>query len=106
MKKVAEMEQIILSTEEYYTLLELQAESKWGRFGCNTRREVWPKPGLGFTQPEDRDHKQGECHVLDEIVTVVVRAKYRAGDFYVNREGAFLAVDDSQNVEFFFEDEW
>ena len=100
------MEPIILSTEEYYALLELQAESKWGRFACNSSGEVWPKPGLGFTQPEDRDHKQGECQVLDEIVSVVVRVKYMAGDFYVNREGAFLAVDESQIVEFIFEDEW
>jgi len=100
------MEPLSLNKEEYLDLLEIQAEAKYGKLACNRNREVWPKPGLGYTQPKDRDHKKGHNRVLDEIVLVVLRKRYEAGDFYVNREGVFLAVDDRQIVEFIPEYDW
>lgn len=100
------MTTIRLSKEEYRDLLEIQAESKFGRLACNRSRQVWPKPVLGFTQPQDRDDKAGGHPVLDEIVLAVLKEQYLGGDFYVNQEGAFLARDGRKIVLFIFDYEW
>lgn len=100
------MTPIELTKEQYSDLLDIQAESKFGRFACNRSGEVWPKPVLGFTHPEDRDDKAGAHPVLDEIVLAVLEEQYSGGDFYVRREGAYLASDDRQIVVFIPDYEW
>ena len=96
------MQIILISREVFYELRELQQRNRPFNFSCNDKREVWPPPGDGYTQPEDRDYVQGAYEELDKIAEIVLSEDRIGGRFYLTDDGAFLSRDDKQIVEFIF----
>lgn len=98
------MQMIPISRKRFLELLELQIGMKPFSFSCSPDRKVWPTPGRGLTQDEDRTYLQGVYSELDQIVDIVARERDGAGRFYLSVEGVFLNHDDRQIAKFRFVD--
>jgi len=85
--------QILRTTQEDINeLMEIQQQNSPFNFSCNQVGKVWPAPGLGYTQLEDRAYV--DFDLLNKIVRTVLQRDYRGKRSYLTREGAFLSDSD------------
>ena len=87
---------VSVSDWELDEVLEFQ-ERDWrdwlARMSCNSRREVWPSPALGYSRQADRRHVEGLSEFLDEVVALVLDVRPIGGRFFINASGVWTCED-------------
>ncbi len=66
-------------------------------YSCNDDT-VWPTTGKGWNSPGEREHRNGQSELLDEITRLARRSRPGGGRFEVMGDGAYWAESGRQFI--------
>ena len=100
------MRYITLAFNEFEQFRDVHVKHRWdwpATFSCNPSGQVWPTPGYGFTNEEDRMYlSRREYPTLHTIVDAFLSVRPEGGRFHINDEGVFLAYGGPHICRFSF----
>lgn len=78
---------IEVAKEEFEKFKAEAGANGWGwpvALSTNHWREVWPPPGRGFTQPDDRRRLYGRFPFIGRIVDAYLKERPEGGRFFID----------------------